>query len=120
VTFALHLLVVGNKILGKLIQRVIGEMRQQILLGINIITILAGGKPGQPILIDINPEWIIASNAHINSHIKLQPINQQRINNILTDHHGLLLFLKYLFRLVGDPDSLSLGFVRGLYYVPLF
>ena len=118
--FALHLLVVGNKVLGKLIQRVISEMRQQILLRINIITILAGGKPRQPILIDINPQRIITSNAHINPHIKLQRINQQRINNILADHHGLFLFLEDLFRLVGDPDSLSLGFVRGLYYVPLF
>lgn len=68
-------IVIRNEIFGKLIQGIISEMSKKIFLGTEIKRILRSSKSCKPILIDIDPERIKASDSNIDPHIKFQSIN---------------------------------------------
>lgn len=47
-----------------------------------------GGKPGQALFIDIDPERINTSDSDVYSEIELQAVNKKGIVDIVTDDKG--------------------------------
>lgn len=38
-----------------------------------------GGKPGQTLLVDKNPQWVTRCDQHIDAHVKFKAINKERL-----------------------------------------
>lgn len=52
------------------------------------IIILFCRKSGQPLLIHIDPQRVNPRYPHINPQVKLQPIDQERVINVMADNNG--------------------------------
>ena len=94
--------------LVKFVNSVIGQVHVlivEILLG--WLLIIHSRKPGQALIIYINPQRIATSHQHIDPKVKLQLVNQIRIVNISLHHtlrpqQLLLILLKQI-----DPFPLT-------------
>lgn len=43
-----------------------------------VFNILHGGKSCKSILKNVNPEWVITADVHINTHVKLAVVDEVR------------------------------------------
>ncbi len=94
-------------------------MREEVFFAGGVEWVVGGGEPCQAVLENVDSQRIVTGNANVDTHVEFEAINQQRIVNVLTDHHWLLLFLQDLFRLVREPDAFALRLVARFYDVPL-
>ena len=70
------------------------------------LVILLCGEACQPVLVDVDAQWIDRREGHIDAQIKLVAINQQGFANIPTDDHWCALW--DVVDVFGDEDAFSL------------
>lgn len=103
-----HVVLTGieHELFAGLVDGVIGEMYEvvfQVFLLCPLVVFCC--KAGQSFLIDVDPEWIATVDEHIDAHVELQTIDQQRVVHI--ELHNTRLALQ-LFELCEQHDSLAL------------
>jgi len=70
------------------------------------------GKPRQPFLENVYPQRLITRDKHVNSEIKLMPVDQQRIGDVSANNRQFINI--YVIDVVNQHDASSLGSVGGL------
>ncbi len=69
------------------VDTVIGQMLEFSTFGIfGQVIIDLSCKPGQTLLIHINPQGVNAGYGHVDSQIKFEPVDEQRVVNIMADN----------------------------------
>lgn len=75
-------------------------------------------KPGKTFLKHINSHWLIRRHQHVESQVKLMPINQQWIGNIPTDNRSVIN--THIINVINDVNTFALGRVSRLHYPYVF
>ena len=75
---------------GVLVDAVVGEVDHAVPNVSWIIAVRNGGKPDQPIFIDIELHRVNTGQKNIEAEIKLQPIDEEWVGNILLDTNWIL------------------------------
>ena len=76
-------LLIGYKLLTVLVDAVVGEVDHVVPNVSRIIAVRNGGKPDQPIFIDIELHRLNTGQQNIQAEIKLEPIDEEWVVNIL-------------------------------------
>jgi hypothetical protein len=80
-----HVVLAGieDELLVGLIDGVVGEVDEvvlQVLLPGPLVGL--GGEPGQPLLVDVDPHWVAPVDQHVDAHVELEAVDQQRVIHV--------------------------------------
>lgn len=80
-----HVVLAGveHKFLAGLVDGIVGEMYEVVLeVFLPRPLIVLSGKARQSLLVDVDPQRVAAVNQHVDAHIELQAIDQQRVIDV--------------------------------------
>lgn len=101
-----------------LVYAVVCKMDKLIKFGLLIRLwwlILLSCKPYKTLFMHVDPERVYTCNSNVDSQVKLQTVNSQRVAYIVADSHVLVLNLIDICTVAGYKNSLSLAWTSRFY-----
>ena len=107
------------EVLVVLVESVVGQVDVVVFealgsLGHSYRVVGPSGEPDQALSVDVNCEGVAARDQNVDSHVKFEPINQQRIINVLLDDR--YVSLRDLFQLCCQENTLALTLAVRFHY----
>ena len=84
----LHSLI-SNKLFIAFVDGVVSEVHVFILF-VDLLCVSFRSKAGQPFLMNVHSQRLIACNTDVDTQVKLMSIYQQRVSNVLADDRSLI------------------------------
>ena len=73
-----------------LVDAVVGQMHARVPEHLGTLIVLDRGEPDQALLIQIDDQWVIRGHGHVQAHVTLVSVHQQRVFDVLADYYTLI------------------------------
>jgi len=93
--------------LVELIDRVVSQVHELVLLGLQVVRVLTRRKPRQPLLVHIDLQRVDGGECHVDPEVELEAVDEEGVVDVVAGHQALLHL--NLAEVVCDEDAFALG-----------